>query len=211
MTEESAQICVIDDDASVRAGLVRLLKAAGYRVTACVSADAFLAGLSDLAADCLLLDVRMTGMDGMVLHEHLRAAGNPVPVVFLTGHGDIPMSVRAIKRGAEDFLTKPVDEEVLIGAVEKALETGRRRRRHAREQALVKERLARLSPREMEVMRCLLTGALNKHVADHLGIVEKTVKVHRAHIFEKTETRSLAELARLCALVGIEPCDCMPS
>lgn len=208
MIEKSAHICVVDDDASVRGGLARLLKAVGYRVSAYASADDFLTALPDIATDCLLLDVRMKGMDGMDLHQHLSAADNPVPVVFLTGHGDIAMSVRAIKRGAEDFLTKPVDEEMLIEAVEKALTTGRRRQHHAHEQALVNERIARLSPREMEVMRCLLTGALNKQVAGHLGIVEKTVKVHRARVFEKMGILSLAELARICDHAGIEPIRC---
>ena len=208
MSEKSIQISVVDNDASVRGGLVRLLSSAGYRVDGYASAEAFLTTLSDNTADCYLLDIRLGGMDGMDLHQHLKEMGNKVPVVFLTGHGDIRMSVSAMKRGAEDFLTKPVDEEWLIAAVEKALATSLKLRSRAHDQAMIDERLARLTPREMEVMRCLLTGAINKQVASHLGIVEKTVKVHRARVFEKMEVHSLAEIARICDHAGLDPIPC---
>ena len=208
MSEKSIQISVVDNDASVRGGLVRLLSSAGYRVDGYASAEAFLTTLSDNTADCYLLDIRLGGMDGMDLHQHLKEMGNKVPVVFLTGHGDIRMSVSAMKRGAEDFLTKPVDEEWLIAAVEKALATSLRLRSRAHDQAMIDERLARLTPREMEVMCCLLTGAINKQVASHLGIVEKTVKVHRARVFEKMEVHSLAEIARICDHAGLDPIPC---
>jgi len=208
MIEKAVQISVVDDDPSVRGGLVRLLTFAGYRVNAYASAESFLAELSENSAECYLLDVRMGGMDGMDLHQHLTEIGYRVPVVFLTGHGDIRMSVSAMKRGAEDFLTKPVDEELLIAAVEKALATSARQRSQAHDQAVINDQLARLTPREMEVMRCLLTGAINKQVASHLGIVEKTVKVHRARVLEKMEVHSLAELARICDHAGVEPIPC---
>lgn len=198
MTDTPAKICLVENDPSVRTGLTRLLNASGFLVVSYPSAEAFLADLENIVADCLLLDIHMDGIDGMELHLQLGGDRCPLPVVFLTGHGDIPMSVQAMKRGAHDFLTKPVEEEVLITAIRGALKAGR-------EAADTRTRLARLSPREMEVMRCLLAGDLNKQVAARLGICEKTVKVHRARVFDKMGTRSLAELARLCDHAGIEP------
>jgi len=198
-------VCVVDDDASVRRALVRLLKSAGHEVEAFASAEAFSARDWSIQSGCVVLDVRMQGMDGMTLQQQLTTEQCPLPIIFLTGHGDIPMSVEAIKHGAEDFLTKPVDEDLLLAAVDRALKRSRQQRAIFEEETTIRTRVEELSAREFEVMRCLLTGALNKQIADHLGIVEKTVKVHRARVLEKMGVHSLVELTRACAAIGIEP------
>jgi FixJ family two-component response regulator len=196
---------VVDDDASVRRALGRLLRSAGHDVESFASAEKFSTRDQSIGAGCIILDIRMQGMDGMTLQQQLAAEACPLPIVFLTGHGDIPMSVEAMKRGAEDFLTKPVDEDLLLAAVDRALERGRHQRVAFEEQTTIRSRVADLSPREFEVMRCLLTGALNKQIAAHLGIVEKTVKVHRARVLEKMGVHSVAELVHLCDQIRIEP------
>jgi len=147
----------------------------------------------------------MRGVDGMTFQRKLASEACVLPVIFLTGHGDIPMSVEAMKRGAEDFLIKPVDEDLLLAAVDRALENNRSRLEAHEEETTIRSRVNQLSTRELEVMRCLLTGALNKQIAAHLGIVEKTVKVHRARVMEKMAVHSIAELVRLCGQIGVEP------
>ena len=200
-------VFIVDDDASVRRALVRLLKTSGHDVQACASAEEFAHGDPSIRSGCIVLDVRMQAMDGMTLQQQLAKEVCPLPIVFLTGHGDIPMSVEAMKRGAEDFLTKPVDEGQLLAAVQRALERNRHRQAARKEETTIRRRVDQLSAREFEVMRLLLTGALNKQIAAHLGIVEKTVKVHRAHVFEKMGVHSIAELVRLCNRIGVEPAE----
>ena len=150
----------------------------------------------------------MKGLDGLELQNRLNQSNHLTPVIFLTGHGDIPMSVEAMKSGAQDFLTKPVDESVLLKSLERAFLVGGQRREEDQRKQSVLQRIALLSPREREVMGCLITGALNKQIAAHLGIVEKTVKVHRARVLKKMNTPSIAELVRLCTVADVEAIDC---
>jgi FixJ family two-component response regulator len=204
MSEPSATVFVIDDDESVRRGLARLCRSAGYGVETFESAEAFLQRDRFAGVGCLILDVRMQGLSGPDLQERLRTPGCPLPIVFLTGHGDIAMGVRAMKRGAVDFLTKPSDADALLDAVARAVATHGRQREIAREVDEIQARLSALTPRELAVLRCLLSGALNKQIAAHLGIVEKTVKVHRGQVMLKMRASSIADLVRACTLAGVE-------
>jgi len=196
---------IVDDDASFRKSLERLLRVRGYQTEAFESADAFLRSGIMNRAGCILLDVHMPGLDGLALQQALARTRCTMPVIFLTGRGDIPMSVRAIKAGAADFLTKPVDVDVLLGALRKAFEEHARRREEQVAQDAVRARVQTLTERELDVLRHLLTGALNKQIGGDLEIAEKTVKVHRGRVMEKMGVSSVAELVRLCALVGIQP------
>ncbi|HMP77566.1 MAG TPA: response regulator [Kiritimatiellia bacterium] len=196
---------IIDDDASFRKSVERLLRVRGYPTESFESADAFLRGGVSGRAGCILLDVHMPGLDGLALQQALARTRCTMPVIFLTGRGDIPMSVRAIKAGAADFLTKPVDDEVLLAALRKAFAEGARRRAEQAMQDAVRERVHTLTERELDVLRHLLTGALNKQIGGSLDIAEKTVKVHRGRVMEKMGVTSVAELVRLCALVDIQP------
>jgi FixJ family two-component response regulator len=196
-------IFVVDDDAAVRRSLMRLLRATGWNAEAFASAGEFLARAPLSGPGCVLLDVQMPGMSGLELHARMATAGISLPVVFLTGKGDIPMSVTAIKQGAVDFLVKPVAEEVLLRALDQAI------KRQAAEAAIhqhrdrIMARMARLSAREQEVLEHILLGRLNKQIAYDLGIVEKTVKAHRGRVMEKMEVATVAELVHLCDAVGI--------
>jgi FixJ family two-component response regulator len=200
-----ALVCVVDDDSSVRRGLVRLLRAAGLRAQGFPSAEAFLARDPSPAVGCLVLDVRMPGLDGLALQERMAATANAIPIVFLSGHGDIPMSVRAIKRGAEDFLTKPVDDKVLLDAVRAGLRRNRAAALEAEALSALRRRLDALTPRERQVLGRVLVGDRNKQVAARLGIAEKTVKVHRSRIMEKLGVSTVAQLAHRCAQAGVVP------
>ncbi len=194
-------IHVIDDDASVRRGLRRLLRASGVAVEEYPSAEAFLERGPVAGTGCLVLDIRMPRLSGIDLFERLSRRGGMPPVIFLTAHGDVPTSVRAMKGGAVDFLLKPVDADALLGAIEAALERHARERMQEHARTELAARLARLSPREREVMDRVVRGAPNKAVAADLGISEKTVKVHRHRVMEKMEASSLAELVRTVAPV----------
>jgi len=205
VTEADEIVYVVDDDPAVRKGLVRLLRSAGRGVTAFTSAEELLARDHHECVGCILLDVRMPGADGLELQANLAALGIDLPIVFLTGHGDIPMSVEAMKQGATDFLTKPVDEEVLLNAVHKALECHRVSLSDRQEARSVRVQMESLTPRERDVLRCVISGARNKQIAGHLGIAEKTVKIHRARVMEKTGVSSVAELVQTCQRAGIEP------
>lgn len=205
MTDEEDAVCIVDDDPAVRKGLARLLRSADLNVETFASAAEFLAKDGYEEVGCIVLDVRMPGVDGMELQARLGAKGADLPVIFLTGHGDIPLSVKAMKQGAFDFLTKPVDEEVLLDAVRQARQRRRATRSDRLEVQAVQERLASLTPREQEVLRCVLTGALNKQIAARLGIAEKTVKIHRARVMEKMGAASVAELVPICQRAGVEP------
>lgn len=190
-------VFLVDDDASVRKSLARLVKTAGYETELFASVRDFLARAPYDGPCCLVLDVRMPGLTGLDLQDALRAAGQRVSIVFITGHRDVPVSVKAMKAGAVDFLTKPVDAETLLGAIRQAVArtlTDRRRQARVTE---IRSRIATLTPREAAVFALVVTGMLNKQIGSELGIGEKTVKVHRARVMEKMQAGSLAELVRL--------------
>ncbi len=204
---EGAQptVIVIDDDTSVRKGISRLLASMGFRTETFGSAEEFLARERYAGAGCIILDVRMPGLSGMDLQDELNKADCSMPIIFITGHGNIPMSVQAMKKGAVDFLTKPFDDEELLQAVENALEKDRKAKAEQAEVHDILKRIERLTPREYGILSYVVTGMLNKQIALKLGIAEKTVKVHRGRIMEKLSVDSVAELVRLAEKAGIEP------
>jgi FixJ family two-component response regulator len=198
-------VFVVDDDASVRRALTRLIKSAGHQVQTFASAQEFLGttAVVEEEAGCLVLDVRMPGLTGIDLQRELRTRNRDVPIVFITGHGDIPMSVKAMKAGAVDFLPKPVKDTELLRAIEQALARAYHDRAERKELESVQRRVEELTPREREVMALVARGMPNKLIAFELGIAEKTIKVHRARVMEKMQAGSLAELVRLAERVGI--------
>jgi two-component system response regulator DctR len=193
---------IVDDDAAVRDALQWLLRSRGVASHAWDSADGFLAAAGRDLCGCLLLDVRMPGMSGIELFDRLRAIDCRLPVIFLTGHGDVPMAVQALKDGAFDFVEKPYDDNALVDKVVGAMALDAKR--SAREESVnsVRNRLAQLTQREQEVMQQILAGKLNKVIADELGIAMRTVEVHRSHIFEKMEVRSAVELSQMLSTLG---------
>jgi len=205
MTEASATptIFLVDDDPSVLKALSRVLREDGFSVETFESAEAFLARPDRKAEGCLVLDVTMPGLDGLELQRRLAAAGESLPIVFISGHGDIPMSVRAIKAGATDFLTKPVEAKALVAAVRAAIEQHAVTRRAAADAADLEQRLASLTPRERDVLAGLATGKLNKQIAADLGVVEQTVKFHRARIMDRMRAKTSAELMAIAGRLGI--------
>lgn len=192
-----ALVFVVDDDISVRKSLARLVKAAGYEAETFASVRDFLARRPHEGPCCLVLDVRMPGLSGLDLQEALKAAGQRLAIVFITGHRDVPVSVKAMKGGAVDFLTKPVDERTLLGAIEQAVARTLADRRQQARVMEIRGRITTLTPREAAVFALVVTGMLNKQIGSELGIAEKTVKVHRARVMEKMRAGSLAELVRL--------------
>lgn len=198
-------IALVDDEPAMVKALQRLLEAEGLRVRPFTSALKFLYRSPAEPVDCLVLDVSMPSLTGLDLQAELNRTGARLPIVFLTGQGDIPMSVRAIKAGAVDFLTKPVEDSALLAAVRTALETSRRQRQEDHELADLRRRLASLTPRELEVLRHVITGKLNKQIAAALGTGEQTIKVHRMRLTEKMGMPSVAELVRTAARLGVEP------
>jgi len=198
-------VFLVDDDASVRKALTRLMKSAGYQVEAFASARDFLEwrNAADRGSGCLVLDIRMPGLSGLDLQQELLATNIQVPIIFITGHGDIPTSVKAMKSGAVDFLPKPVKDTELLHAVEQAFARADRDLLQREELDDIQRRLESLTPREREVLGLVVKGMLNKEIAFELGTVEKTVKVHRARVMEKMEVRSLADLVRIASRVGI--------
>jgi len=196
MMDPQPTVFVVDDDASVRKGLSRLLAAHGFRARIFESAMEFLASDTPERPACMVLDVRMPGIDGLRLQEILIEQAPILPIVFISGHGDIPMSVKTMKRGAVDFLTKPFSEEDLLRAVRDALEESRLEWERRGELSARNERLGQLSPREWEVMKLVVTGMLNKQIGAELGIAEKTVKIHRGRVMQKLMVKSVAELVR---------------
>jgi FixJ family two-component response regulator len=197
MSDAAPFVCVIDDDPSVRQALSRLLRAAGFRATAFASAEEFLQQALPEPPACLVLDVYLPGRNGLDLQHALAGREARPPVVFVTGHGDIPMSVRAMKAGAADFLPKPFSDEDLLAAVRQAVARHARARRADAESADIRRRAESLSPRERQVMGLVVGGLLNKQVGHRLGVTEKTVKAHRARVMRKMRADSLAELVRL--------------
>lgn len=200
-----AIVYVVDDDASVRRAVERLLRSAGLQVEAFETAGAFLEHERADAPGCLVLDVRMPGRSGIELQEELTAHGVDLPIVFMTAHGDIPMSVKAIKDGAVDFLPKPVQEEVLLDVVNKAIERHAREREESSDIHEFELLVDTLTPREREVMDLVILGLLNKQIALRLEISLVTVKVHRGRVMTKTGVGSVAELVRLCERAGLAP------
>ena len=203
MNHAGPTVFVVDDDPAVLKSLSRLLRSARLDVATFSSPREFLERHDPSALGCLVLDVAMPGLNGLELQEALTAKGSELPIIFLTGHGDIPMSVQAMKRGALDFLTKPVNDEDLLKAVHVAIEKDRLQRQTRAEVTEIQQRLATLTPREREVMEHVISGQLNKQTAADLGTVEKTIKVHRARVMEKMKVQSVAELVRLAERVGI--------
>lgn len=205
-SEDSSTIYIVDDDPSVRASLTMLLNSAGYEVICFNSAKEFLKfGLDSPTSGCLILDVKMPGLSGLELQKELALINNKLPIVFITGHGDIPMSVQVIKNGAVDFLSKPFDDDQLIDAVEEALLKNSQIRTEQSELNQIRQKIDTLSPRENEVLRHLITGMLNKQIAYKLDISERTVKAHRKQVLDKMGILSIAELVRFTERLGIKP------
>jgi FixJ family two-component response regulator len=197
------RVFLVDDQPAILKALQRLLMAAGFTVAPFESAHAFLAGGHAAEAGCLVLDLSMPDMDGMALQQALTARHSVLPLIFLTGHGDIASGVQAMKRGAFDFLTKPVDGDKLVAAVQAALALNAERLAVHDERNEIQQRYDSLTPREREVLLLLAEGLLNKQIAAQLGTVEKTVKVHRARVMAKMQVRSAAALVRLLDLLGM--------
>jgi FixJ family two-component response regulator len=199
------RIGLVDDDAAMRRALCRLLAVEGYQVTSWASAEELLADPGEKKPDCLILDVRMPGMDGIQLQDRLNSTAPDIPVIFLTGKGDIPMTVRAIKGGAVNFLTKPVVDKELFAAIHAALEIRSERMKAEHSLETARKLHGTLTPREREVLTHVITGKLNKQIAAELGTSEQTIKVHRMRITEKLGEPSVAGLVRLADSLGISP------
>jgi len=203
VNDESATVFLVDDDPSILRALTRLLRAGGHQVSAFRSPRDFLAQHDAAVPGCVVLDLAMPGLNGLELQTALAAAGCQRPIVFISGHGDVPSSVRAMKAGAVDFLTKPVSEENLLAAIQRAIERDRLMRDARAQLQAIGERLNRLTPREREVLQHVVAGQLNKQIAADLGTVEKTVKVHRSRVMVKMGVRSLADLVRMAERIGL--------
>ena len=213
MNEQSPTVFVVDDDAAVRKSLVRLLRSAGYQAQPFASAGEFLDHWHEHATTgCLVLDVQMPGLSGLDLQRELRSNSHSLPIVFITGHGDIPMSVQAMKAGAVDFLSKPFQAEDLIRAIGEAIATAAESQSEQSERAAIVDRYETLTPREREVMALVVRGLANKQIAAELGTVEKTIKVHRGRVMSKMQVRSVAELVLTSLRIGssTEPVDDPP-
>jgi FixJ family two-component response regulator len=203
MQAPAPTVYLVDDDPDLLKALRRLLQSVEMKVATFASAQEFLDGHDRSAPGCLVLDLAMPGLNGLQLQQALEQQASPLPIVFLTGRGDIAASVQAMKRGATDFLTKPVDDTELLAAIQQALATDRQRRRAHAEHDRVAERLAALTERERQVLQQVIAGRLNKQIAVDLGTVEKTIKFHRANLMRKMGVRSVAELVKLAERAGI--------
>jgi len=203
MKHADAVVYIVDDDVDVRKGLKRQIESAGYTVQVFESALSFITRSAWDKPCCLILDVRMPGISGPELQEHLAAIARDLPIIFLSGHADVPISVKAMKQGAIDFLQKPADDQALLSAIEAALEQGRKELARKSEVAEARSRFDKLTPREMEVFKKVITGALNKQIADDLGVVEQTIKFHRAAMMQKLGVDSVPELIRLAQRAGL--------
>jgi FixJ family two-component response regulator len=203
MTPAETMVFVVDDDLGTRESLKNLIRSVGLRVEAFASADDFMRSTRPDVPGCLVLDVRLPGLSGLDLQKRMAEVELEIPIVFISGHGDIPMSVRAMKAGAMEFLTKPFRDQELLDAIQQALERDRKVREQRAEIAELRSRYRLLTPREREVMALVVTGLLNKQVAGELGTSEASVKVHRQHVMEKMRAGSLAALVRMADRVGI--------
>jgi FixJ family two-component response regulator len=203
VSNERAVVFIIDDDASMRRGLENLVSSVGLEARVFASSQEFLSAQRPAAPGCLVLDVRLPGMSGLAFQQELARLGIPIPIVFITGHGDVPMTVRAMKAGAVEFLTKPFDEQVLLDAIHAAIERDRARRRDAAGVAELQARYRELTERERQVMALVAAGRANKQVAAELGISVVTVKVHRGQVMHKMRAKSVAELVRIADKLGV--------
>ncbi|MEO8061299.1 MAG: response regulator [Pseudomonadota bacterium] len=202
MKELPQTVFVVDDDDAVRNSLRLLLKSAGLISEVAASAQEFLSNYDAAHPGCLVLDVRMPGMSGLEMQHELNLRGATIPVIFITGHGDIPMAVEAMQHGAFDFLQKPFRDQELLDRVQRALSRDTEYRARLRQTGRIRERLASLSPREREVLDLVAQGKANKMVAGDLGVSQRTVEIHRAHVMQKMEAGSLAELVRMMMAVA---------
>jgi len=203
MKEADSVVFIVDDDPLYRASAERLIRSVGFNVQGFDSARDFLSSRRPDVPSCLVLDVRLPGLSGLDLQRELAEAGVHIPIIFVTGHGDIPMSVQAMKAGAVEFLTKPFRDQVLLDAIRQAIGRDQlARRQHARDLDF-RRRYESLGPREREVFKCVVSGMLNKQIADELGATERTIKFHRGHIMQKMQVKSVAELVRIAEALGI--------
>ncbi len=203
MTEPQSIVFVVDDDAEVRKALDSLIRSVGLRVELFGSAQAFLDRKPPDVASCMILDIRLPGISGLDFQRKLADAHILIPIIFITGHGDIPMSVRAMKAGAVEFLTKPFRDQDLLDAIHQALERDGKRRRQEAEIAILRERFEWLTPRERELLPLVVSGLPNKQIAAEIGTSETTVKVHRGQLMRKMSADSLPELVRMAEKIGI--------
>jgi RNA polymerase sigma factor (sigma-70 family) len=205
MMDADALVFVVDDDASLRASLQDLLASVGLQVVACASAQEFLRRPRPAGPSCLVLDVRLPGLSGLELQRQLAAGDRDMPIIFITGHGDIPMSVQAMKAGAVEFLPKPFRDQDLLDAIHQALARDRQAREQRAQREALRRRFDTLTPRQREVMARMVAGRLNKQIAGELGTSEATVKTHRQQVMAKMRAESLADLIRLADQLGLLP------
>ena len=206
MTSSDGIVFVVDDDESVRTALKRLLKSAGHKVITFSCAEEFFDHDHRFdVSGCLVLDIRMPGLSGLELQDQMAAAGINIPIIFITGHGNVPASVRAMKAGAVDFLEKPFDDLALLDAIHRAIAKDTRAKQAQAKIRKINQRVASLTPREQEVFTLVVTGMLNKQIAFELGITESTIKVHRAQVMQKMSAESFADLVRLAEKAGVHP------
>jgi FixJ family two-component response regulator len=201
--DQQPLVLVVDDDASLRNALNNLFRSVGLQTELFASASELLQSKLPDVPSCLVLDIRLPGVSGLDFQAELTRANITIPIIFMTGHGDIPMTVRAMKAGAIDFLTKPFRDQDMLDAVTSAIEADRKRRAREVELADMRSRIAELSPRELEVMALVTAGLMNKQVAAETGLAEITVKIHRGHIMKKMGARSLADLVRMAEVLGV--------
>ena len=202
-SEQAPVVFVVDDDSSMRRSLAALLRSVGVDARVFASPDEFMRAERPAAPGCLVLDVRLPGMSGLAFQQELTKAGITLPVIFITGHGDVPMTVRAMKAGAVEFLTKPFDDQVLLDAIHAAIGRDRLRRANDTELGALRARYDTLSERERQVFRLVIAGRLNKQIAEELGLSVVTVKVHRGQVMRKMAAKSIVELVRMADQLGV--------
>jgi RNA polymerase sigma factor (sigma-70 family) len=205
MSEPESIVFVVDDDPSVRSAIGRLIGTVGLQVQLFGSAQEFLASKLPNVPSCLVLDIRLRGISGLALQRQLAEANVQIPIIFITAHGDVPMTVRAMKAGAVEFLTKPFHDQDLLDAIHSALERDRGRRQQEAGLAALRERFESLSPREREVVSMVVSGMLNKQIAAQIGTAENTVKIHRSRAMEKMQANSLADLVKMIQRLQVSP------
>ncbi|HEY2547013.1 MAG TPA: response regulator transcription factor [Candidatus Acidoferrum sp.] len=203
MAEQGPVVYIVDDDSAVRNAMENLIRSVGLRVRTFVSADEFLSAGLPSVPGCLILDVRMPGRSGIDLQSELLKVGNPIPIIFISGHGDVPMAVRVMKAGAVEFLIKPFRDQELLDAIQQALGRDRVRRNEDAQVTQLRGRYSSLTPREREVMRFVVTGLLNKQIGAELGTSETTIKLQRGQMMHKMQAESVPELVRMAAKLGV--------